>query len=184
MANAARSFRKVSVMSQSPQRSLVKRAYKRKQFPWLLGMTVSLGFIAILAFVIVTLLILQSQGISQGINIVTIISIIVGFVVSVLSLLVSFLQWHHPQSGDRPEPSPILLLQVPDSASLDLSASSSISTDSHQQKIKSNTNLLPSPAKESRSIDWGEAPLEWGREDLELTYHCSNSEDERMHNRL
>jgi hypothetical protein len=53
---------------------------------------VSLGFIAILAFIIVTLLILQSQGLSQGMNTLTIISIVVGFVISVLSLLISILQ--------------------------------------------------------------------------------------------
>jgi amino acid transporter len=83
---------------------------------------VSLGFIAILAFVIVTLLILQSQGISQGINTLTIISIVVGFVISVLSLLISFLQWHHPRpEGDRPESSLAPLLQTSGSTSPDWS---------------------------------------------------------------
>jgi hypothetical protein len=43
-------------MVPSPQKSSVKTAHKPKRFPWLLGMIVSLGFIAILAFVIVTLL--------------------------------------------------------------------------------------------------------------------------------
>ncbi len=124
-------------MALSPQRSEVLRAHRRKRFPWLLGMTVSLGFIAILAFVIVTLLILQSQGISQGINILTIISIVVGFVISVLSLLISFLQWHHPQRGDQPEPS---LAPLPQAAG------------------GTGPDLSPSPAKKSHFIDWGEAP--------------------------
>ena len=86
-------------MIPSPQRSTSKRAHKHKRFPWLLGVLVSIGFIAILAFIIVTLLILQSQGISQGMNTLTIISIVVGFVISVLSLLISFLQWHHSSTG-------------------------------------------------------------------------------------
>ena len=130
----------------SPQRSSIKRAHKHKRFPWLLGVLVSLGFIAILTFIIVTLLILQSQGISQGINILTIISIVVSFVISVLTLLISFLQWHHPQMGDRPESSRAPLLQASDKTSPDLS---------------------PSPVKKSRTIDWGEAPdseLLYGRE--------------------
>jgi hypothetical protein len=121
-------------------------------------MIMSLGFIAILAFVIVTFLILQSQGISQGMSTLTIISIVVGFVISVLSLLISFLQWHHSQLGDPPEPPLVPLLQVSDSASLDLPPSSSTLTASHQQDGTSKTNLLPSPAKIHHSIDWGEAP--------------------------
>src|SRR6266705_2666260 len=87
------------------QKLQVERVPKRKRFPWTLGITVSLGLMAILAFVVLALLILWSQGIAQGINILTIISIIVGFVVSVLGLLISFLQWHHPKSADHPEPS-------------------------------------------------------------------------------
>jgi WD40 repeat protein len=141
-----------------PQRSSIKRAHKHKRFPWLLGMIMSLGIIAILAFIIVTLLILQSQGISQGMNILTIISIVVGFAISVLSLLISFLQWHHSQLGNQPEPPLVLPLQVSDSASPDLPPSPSSLTASHQQDVTSNTNLLLSPAKIHRSIDWGEAP--------------------------
>ncbi len=142
----------------SPQRSSIKRAHKHKRFPWLLGVLVSLGIIAILAFIIVTLLVLQSQGISQGMNILTIISIVVGFVISILSLLISFLQWHHPQLGDPPVPSLVPPLQVSGSASLGHPPSPSILTASHQQDVTSQTNLLPSPAKIHRSIDWGEAP--------------------------
>src|SRR5947207_2765932 len=125
-------------MVPSPQRLEEVRAHKRKRFSWLLGVLVSLGVIAILAFVVVALLILQSQGISQGVNTLTVISIVVGFVISVLSLLISFLQWHHPQpGGDRPEPPFVPLLQ----------ASGSTSPD-----------LLPSLAKKDHPIDWGEAP--------------------------
>ncbi len=141
-------------MALAPQRSEVLRTHKRKRFPWLLGMLVSLGFIAILAFVIVTLLIVQSQGISQGINTLTIISIVVGFVISVLSLLISFLQWHRPQSGDRSELSPV----PPPQVSISMPLSPSISIDPYQLDVESKAKLLPAPSKRSRSIDWGEAP--------------------------
>src|SRR5262249_35146936 len=144
----------------SPQKSSVKRTRKHKRFSRLLGVLVSLGLIAILAFVVVTLLILRSQGISQARDTLTIISIVVGFVISVLSLLISFLQWHHPQREDRPESSTASHLQASPNASLDTLSSPSISTTSHQQNSSINRNTKPpdSLAKGSHSIDWGEAP--------------------------
>src|SRR2546426_7287027 len=125
---------------------------KRKRFPWILGIIVSIGLIAILAFVVVTLLILRSQGISQGISTLTIISIVVGFVVSILSLLISFLQWHHPRPVDRSEPS----LRSLDS--IERHSSLGFPTASPQQGAVSNEDGLLSPAPRGRRIDWGEAP--------------------------
>lgn len=83
---------------------------KRRRFSWILGIVLSSGFLVILAFVVLTLLVLRSQGITQGINTLTILSIVVGFVMSVLTLLVSFLQWHHPHSPHiaASSPTPIL----------------------------------------------------------------------------
>src|SRR6266700_571203 len=77
-------------------------ASKRRRFPWIIGMLVSSTLIAILVFVAVTLLILRQQGVTQGINTLTVLSFVVGFVVSLLSLLVSFLQWHHPKAPSAP----------------------------------------------------------------------------------
>lgn len=107
-----------------------------------------------LTFVIAALLIVQSQGISQSVNILTIISIIIGVVIGVLSLLISFLQWHHPQPATQPEPTAISPPPVSDG----LPPSPGTSTDQYQQGVASNANLLPSPPKSNRSIDWGEAP--------------------------
>src|SRR6266496_169178 len=84
------------MQTQSPEAQSVM-PQKRKPFPWMLGVIVSSVFIFIFAFVVIALLILRSQGVAQGINTLTVLSIVVGFVVSVLSLLVSFLQWHHPK---------------------------------------------------------------------------------------
>src|SRR5258708_2138853 len=41
---------------------------KRKRFSWMVGILVSSVFIVILVFVVVTLLVLRSQGVTQGIN--------------------------------------------------------------------------------------------------------------------
>ncbi len=133
---------------------------KRRRFPWILGMLVSSVLIAILAFVAVTLLILSQQGITQGIDTLTILSIVVGFVLSLLSLLVSFLQWHHPKpppaslessaaAGDQGSP-PSKLTPLPPQE------------NSIQQLVPSLPRL-----QRSQRIDWGEAPhLEqfYGRE--------------------
>src|SRR6266567_1525902 len=79
---------------------------KRKRFSWMIGVLVSSVLLIILVFVVVTLLVLRSQGVTQGINTLTIFSIVAGFVVSLLSLLVSFLQWHHPKAPPASEEIP------------------------------------------------------------------------------
>src|SRR6266852_831216 len=149
------------------QRSPAESVPKRKRFPRTLGIIVSLGFMAILAFVILALLILRSQGITQGINTLTIISIIVGFVMSVLGLLISFLQWHHPQPTDQSETSLHALPQALILNHLERSRSPGSPTGPQEQHTENNADLPPSPAPRSRHIDWGEAPhteLLYGRE--------------------
>ncbi len=122
---------------------------KRKRFPWILGIVVSSLFLAILAFVIVTLLVLRSQGITQGINTLTIISIIVGFVISVLSLLVSFLQWHHPQSPHASESS---LNQIPFSNTIEQSQLPG------SELAEKSGDASHSFVHDSHSIGWGGIP--------------------------
>jgi hypothetical protein len=126
-----------------------------------------LGSWKLLAFVVLALLILQSQGMAQGINILTIISIIVGFVVSVLGLLISFLQWHHPKSGDQSEPSVRSSSQTLIFDHLEGSLPPGSLTGPQEQYVENHAVLLPSPIPRSRHIDWGEAPhaeLLYGRE--------------------
>jgi WD40 repeat protein len=153
---------------QTPSRSTPSVSKpKRRRFPWVISMLVSSVLIAILAFVAVTLLILNRQGVTQGVNTLTILSIVVGFAVSALSLLVSFLQWHHPKalsaleevSGDSGTHSSVLSASklhpvdefLPDPGMKDL-----------EEKA-----VLAAAGQKSRHIDWGEAPhLEqfYGRE--------------------
>ena len=121
-------------------RSQVESVPKRKRFPWTLGIIMSLGLMAILAFVVVTLLILRSQGITQGINTLTIISIVVGFVISILSLLISFLQWHHPQPGDQSKPSLHTLPQTLILDSIERSRSLDSPTGPSQQHVENQAD--------------------------------------------
>ena len=149
------SERKASEMVPQLQKSLVKRAPKRKRFPWTRGIIVSLGLMAILAFIIVTLLILWSQGMTQGINTLTIISIVIGFAISVLSLLVSFLQWHHPKPTDRSEPDLHVIPQMLSLNQIECPLPPDSSPHPLQQSVKSEENLF---VPRSHPIDWGEAP--------------------------
>jgi Tol biopolymer transport system component len=158
MVDVALSGEKRAIMAPSSQRPPFERAQQRKKFPWILGVIASMGFMAILAFVIVTLLILQSQGVTQGVSTLTIISIVAGFVMSVCGLLLSFLQWHHPRPVDRSEPSHHALLSPPILVGSEHLHTSGPLAGPSQQHSESNPALLPSPASRSRYINWGEAP--------------------------
>jgi WD40 repeat protein len=158
MVDVALSGEKRAIMAPSSQRPPFERAQLRKKFPWILGVIASIGFMAILAFVIVTLLILQSQGVTQGVSTLTIISIVAGFVMSVCGLLLSFLQWHHPRPVDRSEPSHHALLSPPILVESEHLHASGPLVGPSQQHSESNPALLPSPASRSRHINWGEAP--------------------------
>ena len=103
----------------------------------------SLGLMAILAFVILTLLILQRQGMTQAINTLAIISIVVGFVMSVLGLLISFLQWHHPQPTDQPKPSLHALPQTLTLDHIEHSQPPSSPTGPQEQHVENNADFPP-----------------------------------------
>src|SRR5450432_3198152 len=127
--------------------------HPRKRFSWMLGIIISSGFIIIFAFVVITLLVLRSQGPSQGINTLTILSIVGGFVIGVLSLLVSFLQWHHPKD---PSPSEKIVASSPITSE---HPQSPIPLDDPQrQLIEKNTLALAPTSQTKRRFDWGEAP--------------------------
>jgi WD40 repeat protein len=131
---------------------------KRKRFPWMIGTLVSIVLIVILVFVVVTLLVLRSQGVTQGINILTILSIVVGFVVSLLSLLVSFLQWHHPKAPPASEE--IIAASrdhLPPLGTSERPHSNGFLNDPESERVEKKT-ALPSASQRSQRFDWGEAP--------------------------
>ena len=130
---------------------------KRKRFPWMIGILVSIVLIVILVFVVVTLLVLRSQGVTQGINTLTILSIVVGFVVSLLSLLVSFLQWHHPKAP--PASKEIIAASVLQTPLLSTSGHPQpdvFPKDPRPEGIEEDP--LPLACQRSQRFDWGEAP--------------------------
>src|SRR6266487_1211036 len=132
--------------------------HKSKRFPWMVVIIISGTLIVILAFFVVTLLILNSQGTTQGINTLTILSIVVGFVIGVLSLLISFLQWHHPKDASASEKlTPASFLQTLPPIDREHTQSSGFFKDLRQGH-KTKNIALTSTNQENRHFDWGEAP--------------------------
>src|SRR5712692_6038481 len=130
---------------------------KPKQFPWVIGILVSIVLVVILVFVLVTLLVLRSQGITQGINTLTILSIVVGFVVSILTLLVSFLQWHHPKASPASrEIAAASIFQKPPLSTGGHPQSDIFPKDPGREGTEKTT--LSSASPRSQRFDWGEAP--------------------------
>ena len=134
---------------------------KRKRPPWVLWTVVSFAFIAIFAFAVVTFLILKSQGITQeGVNTLTIISIIVSAVIGFLGLMISFLQWHHPKQSGTSGPDPPSLLQVTPVSTLERSQPPISATDPLQEQVKRDEDATTSADHDSYHIDRKEAPHE------------------------
>jgi hypothetical protein len=125
----------------------------------MLGIIISSGFIIIFAFVVITLLVLRSQGPSQGINTLTILSIVGGFVIGVLSLLVSFLQWHHPKDPPASEKIGAASFIQTHSPTMSEHPQSLVPlADPQRQLIEKNTVAVAPTSQAKRRFDWGEAP--------------------------
>jgi WD40 repeat protein len=113
----------------------------------------------IIAFVVITLLVLRSQGPTQSINTLTILSIVGSFVIGVLSLLFSYLQWRHPRDTSAPEKIiSTSFVQIPPLSTIEHPQMSVLLTDpplEHSEKMK--VALAPT-IQTKRRFDWGEAP--------------------------
>jgi NB-ARC domain len=160
-------------MSQRQEQQFDK-PQQRKQFSWVLSIVVCTVIVAIIAFIVITILIFKSQGITRGINTLTIISIIVGVVIGLLSLMISFLQWHHSKHSGALEPSPVFPTPpqpIPNMGHIPLSSPADSTIGPAQEEAKQDVDASASRSNYNHcQIDWGEAPDTWqfyGR-DLEL----------------
>jgi WD40 repeat protein len=90
-------------MTQSPQKHPLDKARNSKRFPRLIWVVSGSIFIAIFVFIAAALFILQSQGVTQGTNTLTPISIVIGIIIGLVGLLLAFLQWYSARPVDVAE---------------------------------------------------------------------------------
>jgi hypothetical protein len=141
-------------MASRRQRSQFAMSQKRKRPPWVLWTVVSIVFIAIFAFAVVTFLVLKSQGITQaGVNTLTIISIIVSAIIGFLGLMISFLQWHHPKSSGASGPDPASPFQMDPASTLERSRSPTSATAPLQEQVKGYRDATTSADGNSLHIE-------------------------------
>lgn len=155
-------------MASRRQKSQFDMPQKHKRPSWVLWTVVSIVFIAIFAFAVVTYLILKSQGITQeGVNTLTIISIIVSAVIGFLGLMISFLQWHHPRSSSTSGEDPASLLQMtPLSNTLERSQPSIFAAGLSQEQAKRDEEATTFTNRDSYHIDNKEASHEESSADI------------------
>jgi tetratricopeptide (TPR) repeat protein len=148
-------------MATRRQRSQFDMSQNRKRPPWVLWTVVSIVFLAIFAFAVITFLVLKSQGITQaGVNTLTIISIIVSAVIGFLGLMISFLQWHHPKPSGTSETDPASLLQITSGSTLERSQPPISAFDPLQEQVSGNEIATTSVDHNSHPIYREEASHE------------------------
>ena len=146
----------------------------------MLCIVISAVVLVIISFTFAAFLILHTQGTTQGISTLTIISIVFGVVIGLLGLMLSFLQWHHPKTTiasstvDMPlaaQSMPVIHSPVGDSTFFDqptpstqLSLSRTINSPVVSDASLSRSNLQVSKIADMdddipTKIDWGEAPF-------------------------
>src|SRR6266566_1080529 len=90
------------VATQMPK-SQPEEKHRRKQGAWVHKAVTGIILAAVVVFAAAALLILTKQGITQGSTTLTVISIIVGVVISLLVLLLTYFQWIHSRPINAPE---------------------------------------------------------------------------------
>ncbi len=124
----------------------VPRKKHRRWRNWLVGTAI---FFAVAAIIVGAILIIQQQGAGTGVTTLTILSIIVGMIVSILTLAVNFFQWR--SSTQEKYTVPALPRPLPSQPPISPST------------IQSDPALIVSPAipasqQAASRFDWGEAP--------------------------
>ncbi|MBV9690917.1 MAG: NACHT domain-containing protein [Ktedonobacteraceae bacterium] len=124
---------------------------KRKRLSWVLWTIISI-VATIIVFAIATVLILLKQDIAQATGTLTIISIVIGVIIGLLGLLLSFLQWYHSKPAHPSEASATsspLENCLPEDATV-------VPTNVEQSKKNEDE---PSTLQQGYChIHWGEAP--------------------------
>src|SRR5579885_1187500 len=139
---------------------------RQRRFSSLPVVVVSLVIRALVAIIGLAFFIVRIQGVTAGLNILTILSIVLGIVLGMLTLMLNFFQWHssldrphHPPPSDS-HTSAIPALPAPSTSSKLLTPA--ISVEEHRAAA-TTTAILPNLVSnidqpQALQIDWGEAP--------------------------
>ncbi|HLG61217.1 MAG TPA: NB-ARC domain-containing protein [Ktedonosporobacter sp.] len=132
---------------------------RQRRFSSLQVVVASLIILATVVIVGIAVFIVRVQGVAQGLNTLTILSIVLGIVLGMLTLMLNFFQWHasldRPHHPALPEPH-IPVIPAPNISSQPLTPALVFAEDT----TAVITAVLPDLANDTDQlrIDWGEAP--------------------------
>lgn len=128
------------------------RRRTRSRMVWYVSAFVTLLVIAI---IVISVSLVLKQGIGQALNTLTLLSLVVGMVVSIMTLIVNFFQLHSSVASAEPRPIPEGR-QTALPGSLRVEPASAVSVSSANQ-LGDPSRVMAAPQHPART-DWGEAP--------------------------
>ncbi|GCF08428.1 NACHT domain-containing protein [Dictyobacter arantiisoli] len=140
---------------------------RRVRLAWLIA---SICVMAVIIIVLVALLVIKQQGVLTGGTTLSVLALVVGMVVSILTLLVNFFQWHSSTvaTGEAAQPA-LQTAPLPYEQPVQINALATSSTMTatleerppEAQMVRQTSGLLMPDVKkgtEPPRSDWGEAP--------------------------
>jgi WD40 repeat protein len=149
-----------------PQQQFSLPPRQRRRFRLIL-MVVSITTFALISIVLFAFIVIKQQGTTTALNTLTIVSLVVGMIVSILTLLVNFFQWHataSPQVDHTTSSLNHLPLPTGTNDPLPLSKPSQVFTPPDAPTQPIGTAVFPSVItgqvhlRNIRYMDWGDAP--------------------------
>ncbi|GAC1502875.1 MAG: NB-ARC domain-containing protein [Ktedonobacteraceae bacterium] len=145
--------------SLTPQQRVSPDPPKRKGF-WSTWLPIGLVVLSIIGLLALGIFIILTQGVERGINTLTIISIVLGMVLSILTLLVNFFQWREQATTNVMIDTTTTVEQLPNHAGPVPQISGVVVTSHLATSPLPPATLLPLVEQDGNPpyIDWGEAP--------------------------
>ncbi|HEU5229435.1 MAG TPA: NB-ARC domain-containing protein [Ktedonobacteraceae bacterium] len=133
---------------------------RQRRFSSLQAIVISLVVLSAITIVGLAFFIVRSQGIAQGLNTLTILSIVLGTILGMLTLMLNFFQWHASlDKSQQQTPSEPHLLKPP-TPNPNPPPVTTITPPPDNPTVAATAVLPPltSVADQPSQIDWGEAP--------------------------
>jgi len=157
------------VATQTPK-SQPNEKHRPKQRAWVHRAVTGVILTAVVVFVAATLLILMKQGITQGTTILNIIYIIVGVVISLLVLLLTYFQWIHSRPINASEQPPPSSQSQPANIDVHTSASEILPQTPFPQTVTSDPTESAQTDSSRMSVDPDKKAIDGDSAKLSSTY--------------